>query len=317
MKNNAIWSTVDPENGRLLLLTLGAILCSWLCLQLFPYGEWVVFGIGMAVSGIPHGAMDEVLSKQRYQAKGKNFHRRRFITYYWLKGSAFALIWWLAPTLAFLLFLLLSAYHFGQSQLYAYFPEKHWSAALSYIAWGTGLLLWLLLPSWDTIQNYLIGFLDRSVLQWIGNNATFLLVIAGLLISLPLIERWINNTLTTGKVLMEIALAVLLLWSSYLMGGIVAFILYFCIWHAGKSIALFCRVRRLERPHYTLITFYKEVFWYATISLIGLIVLLVISTWVLFSNWHLLFLFFVMISVLTLPHAISVEKIFNMVKKHK
>lgn len=89
------------------------------------------------ITGLPHGAIDHVL----YSTSNTGSPRAvtfRFYAEYFIWMGAYGALWWVAPKLALLAFLLVSAYHFGQTQL-AYVRKDDTSRPL-YLLWG-GLVL--------------------------------------------------------------------------------------------------------------------------------------------------------------------------------
>ena len=78
-------------------------------------GALPIFGFTLILTGVPHGAVDYFLFKQLRQQEGGNFSAIRFFGGYLLLIAAYIVVWNFAPTIAFLLFILVSAYHFGQS----------------------------------------------------------------------------------------------------------------------------------------------------------------------------------------------------------
>ena len=85
--------------------------------------------------GIPHGAIDNIL----YQ-RSRQISNLKFIGVYLVFVGLNIAFWLLLPSLAYLLFLLLSAYHFGQSQFSHYFKKQNIAAQALYLFWGIALL---------------------------------------------------------------------------------------------------------------------------------------------------------------------------------
>ncbi|MFN5621738.1 MAG: beta-carotene 15,15'-dioxygenase, Brp/Blh family [Flavobacteriales bacterium] len=91
--------------------------------------------IGLVTIGIPHGALDHLLETRQLDSG----RLPGFIVKYLSIGAVMALLWFLAPSISVLLFVLYSAWHFGQAD------GKQWSmnAALS-LAWGASVLVYIL-----------------------------------------------------------------------------------------------------------------------------------------------------------------------------
>ena len=93
-------------------------------------------GIGMAAVGIPHGALDAHLEQRVTDA--------RFYALYLAGVFAVFLCWWWSPSLSLFLFLMYSAFHFGESDVLHHLPDAHHPKRAAWL-WGSGLLSILLL----------------------------------------------------------------------------------------------------------------------------------------------------------------------------
>jgi lycopene beta-cyclase len=80
-------------------------------LQTANYLSYILLFIGLMWIGIPHGALDHLLSKN------KNTTLPIFVLKYLLIMSAYLVLWLFAPILSLVLFILYAAFHFGESEL--------------------------------------------------------------------------------------------------------------------------------------------------------------------------------------------------------
>ena len=97
-----------------------------------------IFAILVVVSiGLMHGATDHILYINSDVAEFKSKIPKSFIIKYLFILAAMGLVWLLFPTMALILFLLISAYHFGQTQLqYLEISESDWRKKFYYTSWG-------------------------------------------------------------------------------------------------------------------------------------------------------------------------------------
>jgi Brp/Blh family beta-carotene 15,15'-monooxygenase len=86
--------------------------------------------------GIPHGAIDNILFLENNNTRPLYFYAA-YLTAIAMNG----VIWFIAPVLSMLGFLLLSAYHFGQSQLGQYRLHQRIAAPLIQLSWGLTVIL--------------------------------------------------------------------------------------------------------------------------------------------------------------------------------
>jgi Brp/Blh family beta-carotene 15,15'-monooxygenase len=111
----------------------------FLCLSLLQLDilSWTVLGVGFLVVGLTHGALDH-LTDARITNKSTLI---RFVFTYLLKGALLGLVWMLLPVLALTLFIVYSAWHFGQADYREWRKVQDWKS----ITWGLGILLSILL----------------------------------------------------------------------------------------------------------------------------------------------------------------------------
>ena len=86
------------------------ILSHW-SLQLASYFNYVVLMLGLLYIGIPHGALDHLLAKNTQSSLVS------FVIKYLLIIGSYYIFWQYFPTLALLIFIIYSSFHFGESEL--------------------------------------------------------------------------------------------------------------------------------------------------------------------------------------------------------
>jgi lycopene beta-cyclase len=103
--------------------------------------NYVIIAVGFLLIGMPHGALDH-LSLHRWKSK---MGILSFVLKYLTGVFIFALLWIFLPSVALLCFIILSAWHFGQTDF------KEWHIAQNLIAffWGFNVLQILLLFHFD------------------------------------------------------------------------------------------------------------------------------------------------------------------------
>ena len=100
--------------------------------------------------GIPHGSIDHLLYSQ-----DNTIDAPRFIVFYLVAILLYALAWVYFPVASFFLFLLISAYHFGQSQFAYLASEKSLLNGLLYISWGLSITSGMLYYNWEVVPDIL------------------------------------------------------------------------------------------------------------------------------------------------------------------
>jgi len=89
------------------------------------YLSYLMLFVGLMWIGIPHGALDHLLSKNN------STPLPIFITKYLLIMVVYLTVWLFAPSLALLIFIVYSAFHFGESELVQ--NEKNVTSMFSYL----------------------------------------------------------------------------------------------------------------------------------------------------------------------------------------
>ena len=109
----------------------------------------VVFVLGMIGIGIPHGALDHILESGNLTAQVNPF----FILRYLAVSFGFLILWLLLPVVSLSIFILYSAFHFGQADM------KEWRiASINYyknFLWGIFILA-IILTGHINETNYIL-----------------------------------------------------------------------------------------------------------------------------------------------------------------
>ena len=90
--------------------------------DIIDYKFQILFsGILISTFGIAHGSIDNFLVKKRY-----NLNNFEFYSLYLISIVLYIIVWLISPKIAFISFLLLSAYHFGESHFSDYNILSHY-----------------------------------------------------------------------------------------------------------------------------------------------------------------------------------------------
>ena len=253
--------------------------------------------------GMIHGSNDLMIVNRLSNSNNSKFFSI-LLTYMFVVSSAIV-IFYLVPVLALSLFVLFSAYHFG---------EQHWEETLNefnsylkrifFFCYGMLILFMIFNFNPDKVVEIIYEITSYSLLEIYSLEViTTLVGILFLLISYGLY----NNSIKLSSVLRELALLLILgivFKASSLIWG---FTIYFILWHSIPSLLdqITFIFGDLEK---------KSIFKYAIaalpywlISLIGIAVLFLIFK----NEKHFFSLFFAFIAAVTFPHAIVMLKMFT------
>lgn len=260
--------------------------------------EYLLAAAGVFITGIPHGAMDHHTASF---LSGTRFKLLRYLLLYLFSALLYLAVWFVYPGFAFLLFLGLTAWHFGETDSVC-FGEKKVPAVLVFI-YGWSLLMWLLLKDASTILYWteLITGKHQFSLQLIKALTTIPHLLWFVLLAFfvfYMADR--KNWLPALFFLVFIFCAV---YTSLLVG----FVVYFAGWHSLQALQ-HLRTSVFKR------TGIKQIVRYALPAMAGSLVLLFVilkfgaGGWIANNGLPSLF---VLLSVLTLPHMIQMHKLYQ------
>jgi len=254
--------------------------------------QFSVFGVILVLVGIPHGGIDHLIHNPEIRPKGL-IH---FIIRYLLLMSAYGLLWWLLPVAALIAFLGMSAYHFGQSHFLEQ-GQLQPKEGLLYLLKGSFFLSVILFGDWEMTQEILSPILTISIPE------TYRLLSMGLLMACSLLAHgWKNRSLNLGDALDYLILVPILYFSPLL----ISFAVYFGFWHSLPSMLAEYKYLSQLPSFNSPLKFGKQLLPFSGISLVGITAILFVGLEFLESS-QLYLLFFVMISLISLPHILYMD----------
>ncbi|MEM6843909.1 MAG: Brp/Blh family beta-carotene 15,15'-dioxygenase [Bacteroidota bacterium] len=300
----------DYYYGFVAVITLAMVLSGLIFPEFLRETEVILFVLIIFVIGIPHGATDHLLD--RY-SKGKKFSYQSFFTTYIGLIILYAALWYFFPLLSLLLFIIISTYHFGQSQLlYLRMPPRHWLRALSYLLWGSYTLCCIILLNWQEswkILDEIFPGLFSPLLSYVSATpyllALLLLANVGLF-TLFFLRRYMHRREFIGELLNLILIVALGYYTPLLVG----FAIYFGLWHSLVSVRIEIKKVQAQGKRFSVRKFAQTAL---PLSLSTLVIFFFVFS--INQRWSLLqspyLLFFILISVLTLPHVFFVQEFYT------
>jgi Brp/Blh family beta-carotene 15,15'-monooxygenase len=294
------------------LITLIIIMVS------FSKNEWLVSSslvialFLIVLIGIPHGANDHLLFFNLINKRidEKNNKSTLFFASYIGLILLYIGCWYLFPTFSLGLFILISIYHFGQSNLYISPIESKFVKLISIFLSGSFVLL---TPIFAHIETAL------PVIQTISKNPNILTIseelgnTLAISIGILMIIHWVILMLTKQinfkNGLLEIMNVFLLFGLFYFSPLWIGFAIYFTLWHAIPSIEDQINFFKTTRENYNLGKYVREIFPFSLIALSGLFLAFQFSGDYISVNQGLALLFS-FIAVITLPHMIMMDLLY-------
>jgi Brp/Blh family beta-carotene 15,15'-monooxygenase len=264
-----------------------------------------ILAITVLLVGIPHGALDHLVDQKSKEIANKSYSDFIFFAGYLIKMLLYGMIWFFFPMFSLLFFILLSAFHFGETDLPS-FSGRGVIALLLQICYGLMILTILLLSHLDeaipifeklpsTLMPQFIRFLTRH------GNLILLSSITATLISG--VTYYISNkNLGARSYLNIISQSVLMLGILYGLPLLLGFTFYFGCWHSLHSLEnIRLHLSRNRDLPVSWLWMLKKALPFSILAISSILALVFWAGYT--SNIPLLILgFFIGIAILTLPH---------------
>jgi Brp/Blh family beta-carotene 15,15'-monooxygenase len=261
--------------------------------------EVMVAAMLIALAGIPHGSLDHKIAMHRNKGLGLP----RFLLQYIASALLFLLVWLLAPGIALVLFLLLTAWHFGETD-FVIFGCRHRPGWLIFF-YGASLTLWLLGHDPAALARWLEIITRQSpVSKGIVQVLTYLP--APLWFALLSLIILLNGAPGSRQMIARLAFLVfifLLTYTSLLTG----FILYFAGWHSLHALT---HIRRKVFRKADIVLMIRQ----ALPTTAAALAFLFLVGWLSDGHWlqqNGLPALFILLSMLTLPHMTEMHRLYT------
>ncbi len=289
------------------------ILCSFaLSFQgMFKYEKWQSFIsiILVLIVGMPHGAIDHILFKNTHNVKASIFN-----IWYLSLILIYSCCWIYFPGFSFFVFLMISAYHFGQSQFSDLSLEDSKLRPL-YAGWGMSIISSMMVYNNEEIQMSLISL--EQLGPTIYKPFWLICMISGTLITLyHIIKLSLLKHIDITRVHQELLILVLIHSCFYYLPSIVAFTIYFCVLHAIRVTEEEYLFLKNKKHITTFVQFARLVAPFSVLSVVLMILSAVIIQSYFLPLTPLIFIIFILLSILTLPHSIVMDIFYSSTKEH-
>ena len=273
--------------------------------------QLIFFGLGVILFGIPHGSLDHfIYHKERNEAMNIR-SISKFLLFYLGFAVLYASLWLISVELSILLFIVISAYHFGEMDLKALAIKTSLSSRILFSFYGLLFLVNYLLFQFPNVESILLGFPDFEQSQIERLRLLYgyqeEVMIASLLIFIPILSIYLFQSKLLGLVQLETVLQlVVLMLIVFNLPILLGFGFYFNIWHAGLSMIEIKKFLGWQDKSYWFI--YRKS-WLTN----GLSFLMIGLLFVVFKGnlERLLAIFFMSIAILTAPHMKVISVLFS------
>lgn len=267
--------------------------------------------------GIPHGANDHLLFFNLINRRidEKNHKSNLFFGSYIGLILLYVVCWYLFPTFSLGLFILISIYHFGQSNLYTSPIESKFIKLISIFLSGSFVLLTPIFAHIETALPVIQTLAKNPSLitlpEEIGNKLS---ISVGILMIIHWVILMLTKNINLKNGLQEIINTSLLFGLFYYSPLWIGFAIYFTLWHAIPSIEDQINFFKTSRANYNLGKYIRDIFPFSLIALLGLYLAFQFSGNYISVNQGIALLFS-FIAVITLPHMILMGLLYQHVEE--
>jgi Brp/Blh family beta-carotene 15,15'-monooxygenase len=221
-----------------ILLSIGHLLLNFTVFQ-----QALVLLLGVFIIGIPHGSIDHYLYMVNTHVKISAKYLIKFLVQYIGVGLIYALLWWLNPVLALVIFIGISAYHFGELDTLNFDFKNKTYAFFAAFSYGFIFLLNLLLVHSKDVLPIIASFPGISLTSadlLISTNIliTMFPILSGILFLFIIGIALKKGTHFSKKTLNNFLILIILQAVVFSMPLILGFAFYFCAWHSVLSFKI-------------------------------------------------------------------------------
>ena len=253
--------------------------------------------------GMVHGSNDIMIVDKLSKKTNSTFFK--ILSTYLIVVTAAILIFYFIPVLALILFILFSAYHFG---------EQHWEEVLSnlslplqkffFFCYGLLILFLVFLFNVEAVIKIIYEITSLELNDIYASEVTrTLFVILFLIIAHAVYKKQIAVK-SVLKELFSLVVFTIIFNSSSLIWG---FTIYFIFWHSIPSLLDQITFIYGDLKKKSVLKYVKAAFPYWLVSLLGIVVLFLFFK----EEKHFHSLFFAFIAAVTFPHAIVMLTMFS------
>ena len=253
--------------------------------------------------GMVHGSND-IMIVDKLSKKSNSIFFKILLTYLIVVMAAI-LIFYFIPVLALVLFILFSAYHFG---------EQHWEDVLSnlslplqkffFFCYGLLILYLVFLFNVEAVINIIYEITSLELNDIYASEVTQILFVILFLITAHAVYKKQIAINSVFRELFSLLVFAIIFNSSSLIWG---FTIYFIFWHSIPSLLDQITFIYGDLKKKSVLKYIKAALPYWLVSLVGITLLFLIFK----DEKHFHSLFFAFIAAVTFPHAIVMLRMFS------
>lgn len=248
----------------------------------------IISGVFLCIVGIPHGSNDYL-----YRNNRTNWGLIIFLVFYLGVIALYALLWYLIPMLALILFFIISFHHFGQSNNE---NESVWH--LPSILWGIILIILPVIIHFEEAILIFKSMLSPNQVYAVNQSypVTFQSWKIAIIVIIAIVYLF-SIYKAEKKYLLNYTLQFVLITFWYLLTPLLfGFIMVFCLWHSFQSL-------RHQKHYFTNMAESTSTNFYLAMLPFSCIALAAFAFYLYYFNFHIGGAF-ILLSLITLPHVL-------------
>jgi beta-carotene 15,15'-dioxygenase len=280
--------------------------------------QLVIFFTGILLLGLPHGAADVLVATLNARKTSKKFSFKNFLTSYLLKLVLFGLGFYFFPILATILFVVIAAFHFGETDLF-YIRSETITGRLFVFLYGMMILVLILLIHLEEIKP-ILELIDASwrndfLLKMAETNRITIIFLSLFLFFISAFIYFIKHPESIGASGGFIIHLLFLFILLYELPFIVGFSFYFICWHSVLSLHKI-RSYLVSPGRFSNREFLKQVGIYSSIAVAGILMAASFGFVLLDSN-ALVTAVILGLAVLTAPHMEVMHEMYAALRRSR
>lgn len=290
----------------LLTVAVGA----WSSASLGPWAFAVLF-LAVTITGIPHGAIDHLVAARLWGLDHTWSDQAKFYGGYLAAMALYGGLWLIAPAWSLAVFLVMTMYHFGQADL-AYWELPPLPARFLYLSRGLFLIGGPVAAFPAIVDPIFEAIGGVHLLGWPLVATASDVLFAGLVgqhvlaLGVSVLKTEVAPLHKAGREILNVAVLTALFG---LVHPLVAFSVYFGLWHSLGHILELLRFFRRRGDAMSLGGFYREAALFTILPFLGLGGLYAAAQ-SFGRETEMIALLFILIAIMTLPHMVVVERLY-------
>ncbi|SHH29850.1 Brp/Blh family beta-carotene 15,15'-dioxygenase [Winogradskyella jejuensis] len=278
---------------------VSTFLCLWLAVYLTTSLEQYLACFFILTVGLMHGSNDIKIIKRVYNNSSISYYKTLIL--YIMVVLFGALMFFLIPKIALILFILVSGFHFGEQHFHEVRFQYKWIKKSLYVSYGCAIIFLLLY----TNAQESIEIISQITGESITINFLMVSLISSLMVFVSCFVILYKSITNPIRELFNILVFFIVFKTASLLW---AFAIYFVLWHSLPSVLDQVKYLFKEVNKRSVLEYVKSSAIYWIVSVVGLFLLLNF----LVKQEDLFYaVFFSFLAAITFPHVIVMTKIFK------